>query len=253
MKLQGKSIVVTGASAGMGKAIATLFVQEGANVIAVARRKERLDEMAQALKDCPGTFVPYPADITKQEQIEGALEQAVKEFGQLDVVVNNAGIMDGMEPIGEITNERLAQVMDVNFTAVLYSMRKAVNIFLDQGKGGNIICVTSVGAFRVTSGAAYCASKAAAAALVKNTAYMYMEEGIRCNAIAPGAISTEISSSMGRPNMKGYGRTKLIRATGPEAIGEAMDIAQAALYLASDESKYVNGATLTVDGGTCAG
>lgn len=253
MKLEGKSIVVTGASAGMGKAIATLFVQEGASVVAVARRKERLDELAESLKDCPGKIIPYPADITDQEQIEGALACTVKEFGKLDVVVNNAGIMDGMEPIGEISNERLARVMAVNFTAVLYSMRKAVNIFLEQGNGGNIICVTSIGASRVTSGAAYCASKAATAALVTNTAYMYMEEGIRCNAIAPGSIATEISSTMGQPNMKGYGRTKLVRACGPEAIGEAMDIAQAALYLASDDSKYVNGTTLTVDGGVCAG
>ena len=102
MKLNGKSIVVTGASSGMGKAIVERFVKEGANVIAVARRKERLDELAASLQGAPGKVVPFVGDVSKEETMVSAIDLAVKEFGRLDVLVNNAGIMDDMSPIGDV-------------------------------------------------------------------------------------------------------------------------------------------------------
>ena len=100
MKLEGKSIVVTGASAGMGQAIVTLFAQEGANVIAVARRKERLDALAEALKEEPGKVIPYVGDVSDPAACDGMIDAAVKAFGRLDVLVNNAGIMDDNTPMG---------------------------------------------------------------------------------------------------------------------------------------------------------
>lgn len=251
MRLEGKSIVVTGASSGMGREIVRLFVKEGANVVAVARRRERLEELANELRDCAGKVIPFPGDVSKQEDNEAAIDCAVKEFGKLDVLVNNAGVMDDMSPIGDITNEKLEQVFGVNVYGPMYAMRKAVQIFRQQG-GGNIINVASVGASRTCAGAIYGASKAAVISLTKNTAFMYQPEGIRCNAIAPGAISTEISTSMGRPNMAGYGRVQKVLAAAP-APGSAENIAYAALFLASDESAYVNGDVLTVDGGWTAG
>lgn len=252
MKLEGKTAVVTGASSGMGKAIVERFVNEGANVVAVARRKERLDALVASLADAPGKVVAFPGDVSKREDNEAMIDFAVETFGRLDVLVNNAGVMDDMSPIGEITDEMIPRVFNINVYGPMYAMRKAVNVFLAQGDGGNIVNVSSVGSMRTAAGAVYCASKAAMTALTKNTAYMYIPQKIRCNAIAPGGIATEIGSSMGVPNANGYARIKNVLATSPEQ-GSAQQIAAAALFLASDESSYVNGDVLMVDGGWTAG
>lgn len=252
MRLNGKSIVVTGASSGMGKAIVECFAREGANIIAIARRKERLDALAESLKDASGKVIPFAGDISNEQILNEAIDLAVKEFGRLDVLVNNAGVMDDMGPIGDVKNDMIEKVFSVNVYGPMYAMRKAVQVFLAQGDGGNIINVASLGAMRSCAGAVYTASKAAVVSLTKNTAYMYMPNGIRCNAIAPGGIATEISASMGVPNMAGYGRVKNVLATAP-APGSPEQIASAALFLASDESSYVSGDVLLVDGGWAAG
>lgn len=252
MKLSQKSVVVTGASSGMGKAIVELFANEGANIIAVARREERLKELAASLADAPGKVLYCVGDISLEETSSKAIDMAVSEFGRLDILVNNAGVMDDMSPIGSATNERIEKVFGTNVFAVMYSMRKAVSVFKAQGDGGCIINVASLGGMRSCAGAVYCASKAAVISLTKNTAYMYIPDGIRCNAIAPGGINTEISASMGIPDMEGYGRVKNVLATAP-APGSAENIAAAALFLASSDSAYVNGDVLIVDGGWAAG
>ena len=240
MKLQGKSIVVTGASSGMGRAIVERYVKEGANVVAVARRKERLEELAESLKDGAGKVVVFQGDVSKLEDNEKMIDAAVAEFGKLDVLVNNAGIMDNMAPIGDATDEMYERVMKVNVYGPMCAMRKATQVFLAQGNGGNIINVVSEGA-----------SKAALTSFTKNTAFMYLEQGIRCNAIAPGGIATEIAGSMGQVNVGGYMRAKKVVDCGP-APGTPEQIAGAALFLASDDSSYVNGDVLMVDGGWCA-
>ena len=236
MRLKNRSVVVTGASSGMGKAIVELFVKEGANVIAVARRKERLDALAASLS----------------EENEAMIDLALSSFGRLDVLVNNAGIMDDMSPIGDVEDERYERVMKTNVYGPMCAMRKAVDVFTKQESGGTIINIASVGGMRSVAGAVYCASKAALISMTKNTAFMYAPQGIRCNAIAPGGIETEISTSMGMPNMNGYGRVQTVLAAAPKP-GPAQSIANAALFLASDESSYVNGDVLVVDGGWIAG
>lgn len=252
MRLKDQSIVVTGASSGMGKAIVELFVKEGANVVAVARRKERLDALAASLENEAGKIVVMKGDISLKEDNEAMIELAISHFGKLDVLVNNAGIMDDMSPIGDVEDERYERVMKTNVYGPMCAMRKAVQVFLKQEQGGNIINVASVGGMRSVAGAAYCASKAALISMTKNTAYMYQPQGIRCNAIAPGGIETEISTSMGRPNMAGYGRVQHVLACAPKP-GPAQSIAQAALFLASPQSAYVSGDVLVVDGGWIAG
>ena len=252
MRLENKSVVITGASSGMGKAMVELFVREGASVIAVARREERLKELQESLKSEPGKVEIYVGDVSRREVNEQMIDLAVEKFGKLDVLVNNAGIMDDMSPIGEITDEKYEQVMKVNVYGPMCAMRKAVNVFLAQGGGGSIVNVASMGARMTIAGPIYCASKAALTSMSQNTAFMYAKEGIRCNVLAPGGIMTEISASMGRPNMAGYERVQLIVAANPK-LGTGMDVAYAALYFASDDSSYINGTFLPVDCGWSAG
>lgn len=252
MKLHDKSVVVTGASSGMGKAIVELFAREGARIVAVARRKERLEELAESLKDAPGRVIPFVGDVALEETISGAIDLAVREFGRLDILINNAGIMDDMSPIGDVTDETVDRVFRVNLYGPIYAMRKAVQVFQRQGGGGNIVNVASLGGMRTVAGAIYGASKAALISLTKNTAFMYMEEGIRVNAIAPGGIRSEIAASMGVPNPRGYERVKRVLAAAPPP-GETEQIAKAALFLAGDDSSYVSGDVLLVDGGWAAG
>lgn len=251
MRLEGKSIVVTGASSGMGKAIVELFVKEGALVVAVARRKERLEALKESLKTQKGQVLIFQGDVSKREDNEKMIELAVQNFGKLDVLVNNAGVMDDMAAIGDVQDEKYEQVMKVNVYGPMCAMRKAISVFKEQGYG-NIINVASVGGMRTAAGAVYCASKAALLAMTRNTAFMYIPEHIRCNAIAPGGIQTEIASSMGMPNQSGYARVQKVLATAPQP-GKPEDIASAALFLASDDSQYINGDTLVVDGGWIAG
>ena len=161
MRLLNKNVVITGASSGMGKAMVELFVREGANVIAVARRKERLDELVASLANEKGKVVAYVGDVSKLEVNEGMIDACVKEFGSLDVLVNNAGVMDSMERIGDATDDQFERVFTINTYGPFTAMRKAVQVFLAQGKGGSIVNVSSVGAQKSCAGAVYCASKAA--------------------------------------------------------------------------------------------
>lgn len=251
MKLEGKSIVVTGASSGMGRDIVRLFVAEGANVVAVARRAERLEELAAELAGAAGTVVPYVGDISQLEVCEGMIDKAIAEFGKLDVLVNNAGIMDDMATVASFSDEKFNALMAVNVYGPFAATRKAVQVFLEQGSGGNIITVSSVGARHQAAGVVYGASKAAVDVMIRHTAFAYRAEKIRSNGIAPGGIKTEIASSMGNVNPDGYTRIQGVQALMP-GQGEASDIAHAALFLASDESSFVSGQILAVDGGWTA-
>lgn len=250
MRLEGKSIVVTGASSGMGKAIVELFVREGAWVVAVARRKERLEALAESLQDAPGKIVICAGDVSKREDDEAMIDLAVKKFGKLDVLINNAGVMDDMAGIANASDEKYEYVMGINVYGPMAAMRKACQVFLEQGNGGNIINVSSIGSMHQAAGPIYGASKAALNAMSKNTAFMYEKDRIRCNVIAPGAIQTEIGSAMGRPNPDGYQRISgVLGMQPPMGAGTAMDIANTALFLASDDSAYISGVILPVDGG----
>ena len=247
-KLDGKSIVVTGASSGMGKAIVETFVREGASVVAVARRTERLAALAESLADAPGRIVPFPGDVSRREDCEAMIDKAVAEFGRLDVLVNNAGVMDNMAAAANFSDEKYDYVMGINVYGPLAATRKAVQVFLAQGGGGNIITVSSVGAQHQAAGVVYGVAKAGVNAMVRHTAFTYRKEKIRCNAIAPGGINTEISAAMGMPDMDGYGRIQGVLGLMP-GTGEGSDIANTALFLASDDSAFISGQIVAVDGG----
>lgn len=248
MRLEGKNVLITGASAGMGNAMAKLFVNEGANVLAVDIKKDRLEELKDEFKDAAGKIEIFNGDVSKTEDCNDMIDAIVEKFGSLDVLINNAGVMDSFAPVGEVDDETYNRVMSINVYGPMAAMRKAVQVFKEQGKGGNIINVASIGAMRTAAGAVYAASKAAVVAMSKNTAYMYQPDNIRVNVIAPGSIATEIGSSIGQPNATGYQRLSKLIELSPEP-GKPEDIAKAALFLASDDSSYVNGDVLVVDGG----
>ena len=249
MRFEGKSVVVTGASSGIGWGIALALAAEGATVIAVARRQARLEELAAEAAGLPGKILPYPGDVSLQEVNEGMIDYAVKVCGKLDVLVNNAGIMDEFIPIGDLTNEKMDTVFQVNLMGPIYAMRKAVQTMLKQEEGGNIVNVASIGGIRgCRAGAAYTASKYALVGLTQNTAYMYAGSRIRCNVLCPGGVETEVMNSQTNISQFGMGR---IMAGLDRSIpaGKPQDIASGVLFLASGEARFMNGAVMVVDGG----
>lgn len=252
MKLENKSVVVTGAAGGMGEAIARLFVKEGANVVLADYNEEGAKRVADELNSSrTGSAVALKVDVSKKEDTDRMIDLAVEKFGSLDVLVNNAGIMDSFEPVGEISDEKWQKIMDVNVLGVMRAMRKAISIFREQGQGVIINNASVGGLFGARAGAAYTASKHALIGLTKNTGFMYAKENIRCNAIAPGGVATNISTSIGEVNEYGMGRIQAGMELNPRN-GHSDEIATVALFLATDDSSFVNGAVVTADGGFTA-
>ncbi len=179
------------------------------------------------------------------------VKKAVEVYGRLDVAVNNAGVMDDNTAVADMSDEMMEHVFRINTFGLLYCLREECRQFLAQGDGGTIVNICSVGATHQTAGVAYCASKGAVLSATKNTAYMYKDEGIRVNALSPGGVVTDIPLVMPPANEFGFDRTsQLLNFSGELAMPE--DLADAILFLASDQSRYVNGEELKCDGGwTC--
>lgn len=252
-KLENKVAIVTGAGAGMGKAIAMLFAQQGAKIVTGDINPSRLDELSKEVKSAGGEINTVVANMGIEADIDHLINTAVSTYGTLDILVNNAGIMDHFQPVGEVENSMLEKVMKVNFEGPFKAMRSAVKIFLEKGKG-NIINVCSIGGLKGgAAGAVYTSSKHALVGLTKSTGYLYSKSGIRCNGIAPGAVNTSISETIDMSKITPLVNDRIMTglALNPRA-GEASEIAQAALFLASDDSSFVNAEILTVDGGWSA-
>lgn len=253
MKLKGKVAVVTGASSGMGREIAYVFAREGAVVYAAARRLEKLEELAEKTKDFEGKIIPVSSNLINQEDAEKLIEYAYSDSGKLDILVNNAGIMDDFSGVGDVNDEMMNKVFDLNVFAPFYTSRKAVNIFLKEGKGVIVNIASIGGLYGARAGAVYTASKHALVGLTKNTGYMYAKKNIRCNAICPGAIETDIGSGeyMKHVNQDGM-NTIMANIGGNPRSGSPAEIAEIAVFLASDESSLINGQCLAADAGWTA-
>lgn len=247
MKLKGKICIVTGASSGMGRAIARLFAQEGATVIAAARRLERLEELAKENTN----IKPMQVDVSEKAQVVDMVKNTVSKYGRVDVLINNAGVLDDFIPLGELTDELWQRLMRINVDAPMYAMREALPAMLNQG-GGVFVTIASIGGLHGSrAGVAYTVSKHAVIGLSRNVAFQYGPQNIRSNVICPGAVKTEIASSMGNVSQLGYQRATVGGGT-MIRMGEAEEIATAALFLACDDSSFVNGAELVVDGAQTA-
>lgn len=252
MRLEGKVAVVTGAASGMGKAIAELYAKEGAKVVVSDLNIEGAEAVTAGIRANGGEAIAVKTNVADLNDIHTMIDTAVNEYGTLDILVNNAGIMDNMAAVGDVSDEKWDLIFDVNTKGVMRAIRKAIPIFLEKGKGV-IINTASTGGFSgAHAGAAYTASKHAVIGITKNTGFMYAQKGIRCNAIAPGATMTNIASTMNHVNEFGASRTKVTQGVIPR-VGQAEEIAQVALFLASDESSFVNGVVIAADGGWTAG
>lgn len=253
MKLQEKVTVVTGAGSGMGLAIARRFAAEGAKVVAGDWNAARLDSAVEEIKNGGGTIVGAQGNIADQTSAEELVDLAVSTFGRIDVLVNNAGVMDFMQGVGELSDDIWRRVMAINVDGPMYTMRRAVPRMVEQG-GGAIVNIASIGGLEGgAAGAAYTTSKHALLGLTKNTAWMYAKKGVRTNAIAPGATKTNIAETMTpeRLDPVGAARAGQYAALVPAYL-DPEDIAALALFLASDEARYINGAIVTADGGWTA-
>jgi NAD(P)-dependent dehydrogenase (short-subunit alcohol dehydrogenase family) len=253
MRLQDKVAVITGAGSGIGLAIARCFAAEGAAVIAGDWNGERLDVAVAGIREVGGTAAGAQGNIADQSAAEALVDLAISGHGRVDVLVNNAGVMDYMQGVGEVSDDIWRRVMGINLDGPMFTMRRAVPQMVRQGGGSIVNIASTAGIEGGAAGVAYTASKHALVGLTRNTAWMYATQGIRCNAICPGGTRTNIGETMPAERMDpaGTARARAYAALIPAAL-DPEDIAALALFLASDESRRINGAIIPADGGWTA-
>jgi NAD(P)-dependent dehydrogenase (short-subunit alcohol dehydrogenase family) len=246
MKLDGKVALVTGAGSGIGKATALLFAEEGAKVVASDIDASRLEELAKEAKAAGHDITTIVSDVSKRDDDEKMVDTTIDTYGTIDIVVNNAGIMDEFMPLAEVDDKMWERVLGVNLNGPMYITRKALQTMLEKGSGA-IVNVASVGGlFGGRSGVSYTVSKHAIVGLTRSVAYHYAKKGIRCNAVCPGGVETNIQIK--QPSALGYER---LQTTLPSVTRAAKpnELANAILFLASDDASFVNGEIMVVDGG----
>ena len=261
-RLSNKTALVTGAASGNGKAIATLFAREKAKVVLVDINKSELEKVVASLSEQGFDVTGIEADVTKEADIQKMVDQTLAKYGRLDILVNNAGIFDELMPVGEVSDDLWYKIMETNLNAPMRAIRKVIPIFEKQG-GGVIVNTASIAGLTGArgGGAAYVASKHGLIGLTKNVAFNYKEKNIRCNAVAPGRVETNLRANSERlagsksardrsienwkdiENKVTEGYITNMRKCTPD------EIAKVVLFLASDEASFVNGSVFAADGG----
>lgn len=249
MKLRDRVAVVTGASRGIGRGIAMRYAEEGAAVVLASRSMDLLSAAARDIEEKGGKALAVPVDVRSPESIQAMVDMTVDTFGRLDIMVNNAGISMA-HPSEDLAPEDWARALETDLYGVFFGCRSAGRQMMKQG-GGCIINITSMfGIVAAPKRAAYCASKAAGNMLTKVLACEWADRNIRVNAIAPGYILTELVQGV---IDRGLIDTRAItRRTPAGRIGKVEDLLEAAVYLASDDSSFVTGSVMTIDGGWTA-
>jgi NAD(P)-dependent dehydrogenase (short-subunit alcohol dehydrogenase family) len=243
-RLDGKVAIITGAGSGMGRAAAILFAKEGAKVVVADWVTEGGEETVKKIKQVGGEAIFIKTDVSKTEDIKKMIKTAVDTYGRLDVLYNNAGIAGELGPITDCTEDNWDKVQAINLRGLWLAMKYAIPEMLKTG-GGSIVNTASLAANRAVPNApAYTASKGGVVSLSRATAIEWATKNIRVNCINPGRITTPMVLAMG-PEIN-----KIFLSAIPQGrFGEPEEVAQAALFLASDESSHITGQTLAVDGG----
>ncbi len=240
-------VVITGALAGIGRATALAFADEGAQVVVSGRREEAGTALAEELRSRGAEAEFVRADVRRDEEMRNLIDVAVQRFGHVDVVVNNAGTEGRPGPLTEQTEESVAETFDANVLGTVFGMKHALRVMLPRGKG-SIVNVSSLLGHRGMGGVSiYTASKHAVEGLTKAGALEAAGSGVRVNAVAPGPIETEMMNRVVRGDADA--KAGLISSVPMQRAGTADEIAQAILFLGSEKSSYVTGAVLDADGG----
>ena len=245
--LEGKTAIVTGAGAGLGRGIARLFANEGARVIVADRSADGGEVTVRSIKSEGGQAIFLQGDVTDPSYHSALVDLAHRSFGRLDIAVNNAGIALPPTPLIDVPLDTWTRIIEVNLSGVFYAVRAQIPAMIETG-GGAIVNMASAAGLRAVCGTSpYVASKHGLIGLTKNIAAEYAEQGIRANAIAPGFIDTQLSNHF-PPEQ----RVKLASVAPMNRLGRITEVAELALFLASDRSSFITGDCIAVDGGTLA-
>ena len=247
-RLQGRTAVITGAGSGIGRAASLLFAREGARMVCIDRA-DSVGETAGMIAQAGGKAVALQGDAGDEGFVKSYVERAQAEFGSLEVVWANAGISGGWMPLGEQTPDYWTEILRINLIGTFLAVKHASRVMIPTGKG-SIICTASVAGLRSGAGGpAYSASKAGVISLAQTSANEFYGTGVRVNAIAPGLIETGMTKPI-FDGARARGNEDKIGQLNPlTRYGVPDEIAQAGLFLASDDASYVNGQTIAVDGG----
>ncbi|MBZ5515678.1 MAG: SDR family oxidoreductase [Acidobacteriia bacterium] len=244
MKLQGKVALITGAGSGIGRATATLFAHEGARVALVGRTASKLQETAKAAQDA----FCFAADLSRRAEAQRAVDECARHFGGLDIVVNNAGI-SRQRMLLEMDEPLWDELVAHNIKNPFWVVQAAVPWLARRG-GGVIINITSSLGLKPSPGfGAYAMTKAAQQILTLSVALEHAKDGIRANAISPAVVDTPIHETYLTPDGARHRKEEMARFYPLGRVGTAEEVAQAALYLASDDARWITGTTLLMDGG----
>ena len=250
MRLKNKVAIITGGTSGMGKATAILFAKEGAKVVICGRRSDLGEQIAKGIRNENGNAVFIKADVSKEKDVKELIKYSLSEFSKIDVLFNNAGINEKkMSIVTDETKNSWDKILDVNLSGMFLMIKYVIPEMVKVGKG-SIINNSSVLSFHENKvpSTSYHASKGAVTSLTKKVAIDYAQNKIRVNAIHPGSIATEMTG-VDWGNLDESNVIVDFKQKQPlPHMGHPIDIAYAALYLASDESAFVTGTTLTVDG-----
>jgi len=242
-----KTVIITGGTTGIGKATALHFAKNGYNVVITSRNADKESSVIADFKQNGADITFLPLDVTNEEQVKSVIETTVKKFGKLDSIVNNSGISLGNAVLAETESNDLKQMLETNVMGVYYGMKYAIIEMLKTG-GGTIVNLASIAGLNgLYATAQYNASKHAVVGLTKGASIDYAQQGIRVNAVAPGAIKTDILKNA---IASGTYDVSSIEAIHPmNRLGEVEDIAKAIYFLASDENTFMTGTILNIDGG----